>query len=179
MSKRRWVELKICQTISCSAPVGRAHRPSSPTATASRAAAMEDEERRRKLEAGRAKVGHAHARTRTEEGGGGPVILAPGPLLPGPGCHSRSLPRSAPAGRPSAGIGLSTMLTLPWPVGEGIIDTLHPPPSPRGRISSSCRFSRLSCSDVPAFVCRTRSTLDLLAKLNWWPCLTLPQRPGA
>lgn len=34
MSKRRWVEFKICQTISCSAPVSRRHRPSSPAAAA-------------------------------------------------------------------------------------------------------------------------------------------------
>lgn len=32
MSKRRWVEFRISQTISCSAPVSRRHRPSSPAA---------------------------------------------------------------------------------------------------------------------------------------------------
>lgn len=37
MSKRRWVEFKICQTISCSAPVSRRHRASSPTAAAATA----------------------------------------------------------------------------------------------------------------------------------------------
>lgn len=34
MSKRRWVEFKICQTISCSAPVSRRRRASSPAAAA-------------------------------------------------------------------------------------------------------------------------------------------------
>ncbi|XP_035391455.1 A-kinase anchor protein 9 isoform X3 [Electrophorus electricus] len=54
MSKGRWVELKICQTISCSAPISRRRRPPSPTAAGT--TVMEDEERQRKLEAGKAKL---------------------------------------------------------------------------------------------------------------------------
>ncbi|XP_045915257.1 A-kinase anchor protein 9 isoform X4 [Micropterus dolomieu] len=57
MSKRRWVEFKICQTISCSAPVSRRRRASSPAmAAATGTAVMEDEERQKKLEAGKAKL---------------------------------------------------------------------------------------------------------------------------
>ncbi|KAG7501284.1 hypothetical protein JOB18_045145 [Solea senegalensis] len=61
MSKRRWVEFKICQTISCSAPVSRRRRASSPATAAAAATTtgttmMEDEERQKKLEAGKAKL---------------------------------------------------------------------------------------------------------------------------
>ncbi|KAM3858147.1 A-kinase anchor protein 9 [Diretmus argenteus] len=56
MSKRRWVEFKICQTISCTAPVTRRHRPPSPAAAATGTTVMEDEERQKKLEAGKAKL---------------------------------------------------------------------------------------------------------------------------
>ncbi|KAL1254813.1 hypothetical protein QQF64_012874, partial [Cirrhinus molitorella] len=57
MSKRRWVEFKISQTISCSAPVGRRNRPPSPAAAAAAGTTemMEDEERQKKLQAGKAK----------------------------------------------------------------------------------------------------------------------------
>ncbi|CAB1320859.1 unnamed protein product [Coregonus sp. 'balchen'] len=56
MSKKRWVEFKICQTISCTAPVRRRHRPPSPAAAATVTTVMEDEERQKKLEAGKAKL---------------------------------------------------------------------------------------------------------------------------
>ncbi|XP_034016530.1 A-kinase anchor protein 9 isoform X2 [Thalassophryne amazonica] len=57
MSKRRWVEFKICQTISCTAPVKRRQRTASTSAAAAtETAVMEDEERQKKLEAGKAKL---------------------------------------------------------------------------------------------------------------------------
>ncbi|XP_042601949.1 A-kinase anchor protein 9-like [Cyprinus carpio] len=50
MSERRWVEFKISQTISCSAPAGRRTRPPSPAAAAGL------KERQKKLQAGKAKL---------------------------------------------------------------------------------------------------------------------------
>ncbi|XP_056116452.1 A-kinase anchor protein 9 [Rhinichthys klamathensis goyatoka] len=70
MSKRRWVEFRICQTISCSTPVGRRTRPASPAAAAAAGTAemMEDEERQRKLQAGKAKLAEYRQRKAQSDG---------------------------------------------------------------------------------------------------------------
>ncbi|XP_073787372.1 A-kinase anchor protein 9 isoform X7 [Danio rerio] len=68
MSKRRWVEFKISQTISCSAPVSRRSRPACPSPAAGTAQMMEDEERQRKLQAGKAKLAEYRQRKAQSDG---------------------------------------------------------------------------------------------------------------
>ncbi|XP_052439421.1 A-kinase anchor protein 9 isoform X2 [Carassius gibelio] len=68
MSRRRCVEFKICQTISCSAPIGRRNRPPSPAAAAGTAETMEDEERQKKLQAGKAKLAEYRQRKAQSDG---------------------------------------------------------------------------------------------------------------
>ncbi|KAJ8000250.1 hypothetical protein DPEC_G00202890 [Dallia pectoralis] len=67
MSKRRWVEFKICQTISCTAPVSRRQRPAA-AAAATGTSAMEDEERQKKLQAGKAKLAEYRQRKAHADG---------------------------------------------------------------------------------------------------------------
>ncbi|XP_043923601.1 A-kinase anchor protein 9 isoform X2 [Protopterus annectens] len=62
MSKKRYVELKICQTISCTAPFPRRERQPSATGT------MEDEERQKKLEAGKARLAEFRQRKAQADG---------------------------------------------------------------------------------------------------------------